>query len=338
MYKAVVVDMNYGSVSHEKLKLLQKEYEKNGITLHLGHYATEDEMIAACQDADAILGTGNPPVTRKVLEALPQLKLVQRFGIGVNSIDLEAASDMGTLAMFMPGFCVDELAAHAASLILSLIRNTAYYDRGIRRGEWPKATYFVPKNVSDVTLGLYGFGGSAKPLYEIFRNGFHSKVITCDPFFPDEVKKDYDVEFVTFDQMLEQSDIISIHAPLTPETRHIFNKTAFQKMKNDAMIINVARGDLICEPDLIEALQTGEIRFAGLDVFAKEPIDPNNPLLKMDNVVLTCHSAFYGEKAQATQLELAVSLVNDVLNNNTVPARYIANKEVIKKAVQYNYI
>ena len=338
MLKAIVVDKDYGSVSIDKLEYIKSMYKKNGIQLELGHYKTEDEIIFACKEADAILGTGNPPITRKVLEALPNSKVILRFGIGVNSIDLKAVTETGKIALFMPGFCVDELAAHAASLILSLIRNTTYYDRGIRQGRWPKATYFVPKNVSDLTLGLYGFGGSARPLYEIFRKGFKTRVISCDPFLSEEVKKQVDVEFVSFSEMLEQSDIISIHAPLTAETKHIFNKDSFKKMKNDAMIINIARGELINEVDLIQALDNGEIRFAGLDVFEKEPIDSNNPLLKMDNVLLTCHSAFYGEKAQRNQIELAISLVKEALINKKIKKVYIANKDVISKVNEFEYI
>lgn len=338
MFKGAVVDMNYGSVSIDKLTYIKNEYEKKGIELDLFHCVTEDEIIDACKDADAILGTGNPPITRKVLSTLSKLKVVQRFGIGVNSIDLDAATEYGKLIMFMPGFCIDELATHATSLILSLLRNTAYYDRKIRDGLWPKATYYVPKSVDKLTLGLYGFGGSAKPLYEIFKKGFKSRVITCDPYVQDSIKSQFDVEFVDFDELLKQSDIISIHAPLTIETRHIFNEDAFKKMKYDSMIINIARGEIIKEDDLIVALKTGEIRFAGLDVFEKEPLGKDNPLLEMDNVVLTCHSAFYGEKAQNNQLKLSIELVDEVLNNKKVKRSYVANKAVMDKAPEFIYI
>ncbi|MDF2524579.1 MAG: Phosphoglycerate dehydrogenase [Clostridiales bacterium] len=338
MYKAVVVDKDYGSVSLENLLYIKSEYEKNGIELALFHCANEDEIIDACKDADAILGTGNPPISRKVLSSLPKLKVVQRFGIGVNSVDLEAASEYGKLIMFMPGFCIEELATHAASFILSLIRNTAYYDRKIRKGLWPKATYYVPKSVNELTLGLFGFGGAAKPLYEIFKNGFKTRVIACDPYVQDSVKSQYDVEFVDFDELLKQSDIISIQAPLTKDTHHIFNEDAFKKMKNDSMIVNIARGEIIKQDDLIKALKEGEIRFAGLDVFEKEPLEKDNPLLEMDNVILTCHSAFYGEKAQKNQLQLSIELVDGILNNKTVKKNYVANKAVIDKTKEYIYV
>lgn len=338
MWNAVVVDRDYGSVSLKKQQQMQEQYSKNGINLRLEHYVTPEEIIKGCQDADVILGTGNPPITQEVLENLPKLKVVQRFGIGVNSVDLDAATRTGTLILYMPGFCIEELGIHAAALILNLLRNISFYDRGIRNGEWRKAAGPVPRNPKNLTLGLYGFGGSAKQLYNIFHHGFGTKVITCDPYLNKGIVKDWDVENVTFDELLERSDIVSIHAPLTPETRHIFNKETFQKMKNDAMIVNISRGELIQQEDLIEALNEGEIGFAGLDVFEKEPLPYDSPLIQNENVILTCHSAFYGDQAQKNQLQLAVDLVDSVLNQHRVGNKYIANKGVVSKIENFEIL
>jgi D-3-phosphoglycerate dehydrogenase len=331
MWKAVVIDRDYGSVSIEKQQYLQKRYSENGMTLELEHCNTPEEIIKVSQDADAILCTGNPPVNKTVLESLPKLKIVQRFGIGVNSIDLDAATKAGVLILFMPGFCVDELALHSSALILNLLRNVSYYDRGIRQGEWRKAKGPVPRNPRDLVLGLFGFGGSAKPLCNIFLHGFETKVISYDPYVDQKTRDNWDVEFVSFDDFLARSDIISIHAPLTDETRHIFNREVFKKMKKDAMIINVARGELIQQDDLIWALEQGEIRFAGLDVFDKEPLPKDNYLTAMDNTILTCHSAFYGDHAQENQLQLAIDLVDAALNKKNIKVNYIANRKVQSK-------
>ena len=328
--KAIIVDKDYGSVSLDKLQKLQEDYATIGIDCEMAHLSGEDEIIERSMDVQAILGTGNPPITRKVIEALPKLRIIQRFGIGVNTVDLDAAAERGVVVMNMPNFCVEELATHAASMILALSRNTAYYDRHIRRGEWPKAKYYEPRNLNAQTLGLYGFGGSARPLYRILHHGFGTKVIACDPYVPQEIAAQYEVEFVDFDALIERSDILSIHAPLNNETHHIFNAEVFRRMKNDAMIINIARGGLINERDLINALNIGDIRFAGLDVFEQEPLPPDSPLLSMDNVILTCHSAFYGDTAQATQLMLAFELVKEALVNESISSRYVANKEVLK--------
>lgn len=337
MKKAIVVDKNYGSVTIEDLVILQKRFAEAGIELELAHFNSEEEIIAGCQDSDAILGTGNPPITEKVLKQLPNLKIIQRFGIGVNSINLPAATETDTVVLYMPGFCVEELAAHATSLILGLFRNAAYYDRRIRNGEWPKAKYYAPKSIPEITLGLYGFGGSAKPLYDIFRKGFHSRVITCDPYLPESIKEQFDVEVVDFDTLLKESDVISLHAPLNDETRHIFNREAFRKMKNDAMIVNIARGALIDEKALIDALQEEEIRFAGLDVFEIEPLDANSPLRNMDNVILTSHSAFYGEGSKRTQLNWAYELVGQALNERKVQKEFVANKEICNSNTEFSF-
>lgn len=339
MKTAVVVDKDYGSITLEELESLKKELEKDGIMLRLCHFQTEEEIINNCQEVEAILGTGNPPITAQVLTHLPQLKVVQRFGIGVNSIDLETASACKTAVLYMPGFSVDELAVHAAALILALIRNTAYYDRHIRAGEWPKASYYTPKAPGDLTLGLFGFGGSAKPLYKIFHNGFGTKVIACDPYISEEVRREYEtVEFVDFDTLLRRSDIVSIHAPLNKETEHIFDKSAFQRMKQDSMIINIARGPLIKENDLIWALKHGEIRYAGLDVFEKEPLSEDSPLKNMDNVLLTCHSAFYGVNSKKRQLTWARELLVGALNEGVIPKVFLANQSLLKQEGEYQFI
>ena len=244
---------------------------------------------------------------------------------------MEAATKAGTLILYMPGFCVQELAVHASALILNLLRNVSFYDRGIRSGQWPKAQGHVPRNPKDLVLGLYGFGGSARPLYDIFYHGFGTKVITCDPYVKKDIKEIYDVEIVSFDELLERSDILSLHAPLTSETYHIFNREAFARMKKDAMIVNIARGGLIDQEALVWALENGEIRFAGLDVFEQEPLPLSDPLTLSEQTLLTCHSAFYGDQAQKNQIRWSIDLVDSVLNKKCVKKTYIANRDVKSK-------
>ena len=333
MLKAVLVDQNYGSATAEDLALVCHAYQQAGIELELQHFTTEDEIIEGCQDAIAILGTGNPPITRRVMEALPNLKYIQRFGIGVNSIDLDSATQLGKLVLNLPGFCIQELADLATAMILGLVRNVGYYDRSIRSGGWPKGKYLLPGNVREMTLGLHGFGGAARCLYDIFHKGFGTKVIACDPYVPEEQRKLYDVEFVDFDEMVRRSDILSLHTPLTDETKHIFNKETFRKMKNNAMIINTARGPLINQDDLAWALEQGEIRYAGLDTVEQEPIAPDSPLLQMENVILNPHSGFYGESSKRTQIRMVCELVPGAVVTGKLPAHCVANRAVLKTDV-----
>jgi len=337
--KAVVVDKEYGSVTAEELALVKESYSKAGIELELCHFTTEDEMIAGCQGAMAILGTGNPPVTRRVIEALPELKFVQRFGVGVNSIDLDAAAEHGVIVLNLPGFCAKELADLACAMIMGLIRNTNYYDKEIRKGNWPKCQYLLPPDVRELTLGLYGFGAAGRYLHDIFHGGFGTKVISCDPYVSEAVKAQYPhVEFVTFDEMIEKSDIISIHVNLTPETTHVFNKETFRRMKNTAMIINTSRGPVIDQKDLAWALQNEEIRYAGLDTVEKEPIEKDDPLLLLDNVILGPHSGSYGIGAKKTQISMICNLVPDAVIKGTVPGRNVANRAVLSKETGYQFV
>lgn len=337
--KAVVVDKNYGSVTEKELETVKKAYAKAGIDLELCHFTTEDEIIVGCQGAIAILGTGNPPVTRKVIESLPDLKFVQRFGVGVNSIDLDAAAEHGVIVLNLPGFCAKELADLACAMIMGLIRNTNYYDKEIRKGNWPKCQYLLPPDVRELTLGLYGFGAAGRYLHDIFHGGFGTKIISCDPYVSDAVKAQYPhVEFVTFEEMVEKSDIISVHVNLTPETTHVFNKETFRKMKNTAMIINTSRGPVINQKDLAWALENGEILYAGLDTVEKEPIEKDDPLLLMDNVILGPHSGSYGIGAKKAQISMVCSLVPDAMTKGTIPGRNVADRSVIEKETGYKFV
>ena len=157
-------------------------------------------------------------------------------------------------------------------------------------------------------------------------------MISCDPYVSGAVKEQYpDVEFVDFDTLLERSDIISIHVILTPETTHVFNKDAFRKMKENAMIINTSRGPVIDQKALAWALETGEIRYAGLDTMEQEPISPDDPLLKMDNVILNPHSGSYGTGSKKTQINMVCDLLPTAFTKGELPARCVANKAVLKE-------
>ena len=336
--KAVCVDKDYGSVSAAELEQVQKAYAGAGIELVARHYVTEDEIIEGCKGADIILATGNPPITRKVMAALPELKFIQRFGVGVNSIDLDAATEMGKIVLNLPGFCAKELADLATAMIMGLVRNTVYYDREIRKGNWPKCQYLLPGDVRTMTLGLFGFGAAGRHLYDIFHGGFGTKVISCDPYISDAVKQQYpDVEFVSFEDMLTRSDIISIHVALTPETKHVFNRDTFRRMKPTAMIINTARGPIINQQDLAWALENGEIMYAGLDTVEQEPIAKDDPLLQMDNVILSPHSGSYGVGAKKTQIGMVCSLIPEAVEKNVIPARCVANRAVTQKIQNYTF-
>lgn len=336
--KAIVVDKDYGSVKPDEIDTVRKAFAEAGIDLEAFHFTTEDEIIHGCTDADAILCTGNPPITRRVMESLPKLKYIQRFGIGVNSIDLDAAAELGKIVLNIPGFCAKELADVATAFIIGLLRNTVYYDREIRKGNWPKCTYLLPLDLRTLTLGLYGFGAAGQNLYRTIHGGWGTKVIACDPYLPDAVKSQYpDVTFVDFETLIKESDIVSIHVGLTTETRHIFNKETFMKMRRNALIINTARGPIIDQKDLAWALDNGIIRGAGLDTVEKEPIEQDDPLLQMDNVILSAHCGSYGVGAKKTQIDTVCRLIPEAVRAKKIPRRNVADKKVLDKELGISF-
>ncbi len=346
--KAVVVDKDYGSVNAQELERVRAAYAQAGIEWALLDYEvvaaqqkepTEEEIINGCQDAQIILATGNPPITRKVMQALPGLKFVQRFGAGVNSIDLDTAAEQGVIVLNLPGFCAKELADVATAMIMGLIRNTCYYDREVRKGNWPKCKYLLPPDVREMTLGLYGFGLAGRHLHDIFHGGFGTKVIACDPYVSDGVKAQYpDVEFVDFEELITRSDIISIHVILTPETTHVFNREVFRKMKNTAMIINTSRGPVIDNDDLAWALENGEILYAGLDTVEKEPLPEDDPFKRLDNIIVNPHCGSYGVGSKKTQIQMVCDIVPAAVTGGTVPARCVADRGVLDKDTGYKFV
>jgi len=302
-----------------------------GVPVDIAYIGERDEegFIAACKGYSIVLCAGNPPLNRRVVEQTKDVKVYVRYGIGINSIDMDACADNGRLVYFMPGYCKEELAIHALALMLSLLRSTVLYDRKMRAGGYPKAQGPLPHRLSNLTVGLYGLGGSAVELCRILREGFHSKVISCDPFVSAEKAENLGVELVSFDQLLERSDIISCHVPLTKDTHHIFNHDAFKKMKSTSMLINVARGPLVDLDDLYDALVQGEIGFAGLDVFEIEPTNAELPLFKLENVVVTPHSAFHGAESTHEQYRLAAMFVSDLIRDKVIHPAYVGNRSLL---------
>ena len=252
---------------------------------------------------------------------------------------LTQLSELGVIVLNLPGFCAKELADVATAMIMGLIRNTAYYDREVRKGNWPKCQYLLPPDVRELTLGLYGFGLAGRHLHDIFHNGFGTKVISCDPYISDAVKAQYpDVEFVSFEELITRSDIISIHVVLTPETTHVFNKEVFKKMKNTAMIINTSRGPVIDNDDLVWALQNGEILYAGLDTVEREPLPENDPLKTLDNVIINPHCGSYGVGSKKTQIQMVCDLVPTAVTTGKVTARCVADRDVLSKETGFTFV
>lgn len=257
---------------------------------------TEDEIVRAAREAnaDALLNQ-YAQVGERIFDELPDLVAVGRYGIGVDTVDLDAATARGVQVVNVPSYCEDEVSTHALSLLLACERKVARYDRAIKDGTWDWKLGAPIFRLRGRTLGLAGFGKIPRRLAEKL-DGFGLELIAYDPYLSEEELAEHGIEKVDFDALLERSDAISIHTPLTDETRGLFDREAFAAMDEDAIVVNTARGEVIDVDALYDAIVDGEIRGAGLDVMPKEP-PGDEPLLDLDEAVLTPHVAWYSEES-----------------------------------------
>ena len=292
MSKVIITDHGFPSIEVEKSVVESAGFQLESINPIC---KTEDDVIERCKGAKTLIVQW-APVTRRVLEALPEVKCIVRYGVGVNNFDLDAAKDLGVTAANVPDFCVDEVSDHTMAMILSLCRRMPQDHNQIVKGKWG-INHLRPLQAScDLTIGLVSFGNIAR-LVAQKAQCFRFNVIAFDPLLPDEMFNEFGVKRVDLDTLLAESDIVSLHCPLIPATTHLINRETIAKMKQHAILINTSRGPVVKEDDLIEALQSGKLRGAGLDVFEVEPLPAGSPLRELDNVILTSHVASTSERA-----------------------------------------
>ncbi|MBM3650619.1 MAG: C-terminal binding protein [Alphaproteobacteria bacterium] len=252
----------------------------------------DDELMKAAADADAIYAKGRPRITAKVIEAAKKIRVVSIGSVGVDSIDVDAATKLGIPVTNCPDTFIEEVADHAMTLILATWRRLVVQDQMVRKGEWAKARpmlYQFPR-LMGMTLGFVAFGHVARAVARRAAP-FGFQMLAYDPYIEELVMSEYGVQPVGLDELLQRSDIVSMHAPGTKDAHHLLKEQHFRKMKKAALFVNTGRGSTVDEAAMIKALQEGWIAGAGLDVLETEPVGHNNPLLGMDNVILTAHVA-----------------------------------------------
>jgi len=290
--KVVRVDRK---IDPSSIKEEREELDKVNAELVLAEFETEDDIIAATKDADAILTTF-APITRRVMESSPRVRVVVRYGIGYDTVDLDAATDNGILLVNLPGFCLDEVADHTIGLLLACVRKIVYYNNLTKSGYWARYHEMFIASFTGQTLGLIGCGTIGQAVAKRAA-GFDVKILGTDPYVDKAVAKKHGINLVSMAELLKESDFVSVHSLLNKDTHHLVGEKEFRQMKPTAYFINTSRGPVVDEKALIKALQEKWIAGAGIDVFEQEPIDPNNPLLKMDNAVVTPHNAGWSDAA-----------------------------------------
>jgi D-3-phosphoglycerate dehydrogenase len=295
--------------------------------LRMAKSGSADDILAVGRDADAILVT-YAKLPGDLLRALTRCKVIGRFGLGVDNIDIPAATEKKIVVTYVPDYCLREVSDHAVALLLALARKIPLSNALVQAGRWEMPAVVPLRRLEGRVLGLVGFGNIPRAVAPKAK-AFGLRVVTHDPFVKPDVLKAAGVEGVSFDELLAMSDFISIHAPLIPATRGLFNAEVFRKVKKGVLIVNTARGPLIDEAALIAALDAGQVGGAALDVVAVEPLAKDSKLLGRDNVILTPHTAFYSIEALD---ELQTKCAGDVARvlSGEAPV-YPVNPEVIRR-------
>ena len=298
--------------------------EAAGVELAVAPDASEETLAALAADVDAIMFCF-ASVTGNVLRSAPKCVVASRYGIGVDNVDIATATELGIVVTNVPDYCIDEVAEHAIGMILALNRRLGQHDQLVKRGGWADLRLNQSmKRMRDATLGIIGFGRIGRAV-ATRGSVFCGRIVAYDPLIEAGTNID-GVEVVSFDDLVRDSDFITVHVPLLPSTENLIGAAQLEAMKDDAIVVNCARGGLIDELALAEALASGQIGGAGLDVLEPAPPADDHPLLAFDNVIITPHTAFF---SQASTVELERRTAQEVVRvlNGERPENFI-NPEV----------
>ena len=284
-----------------------------GAELKMADAPTPDAIVRAAAPADALLVT-YAKITADMIEQMPRCRIISRFGIGVDNVDLAAATGKGIVVTKVPDYCIDEVSDHTMALLLALVRKVPSSSARTHAGKWEMKAVVPIHRLRGSVIGLVGFGRIPQ-LVAPKAQSFGMKVLAFDPFVPADVFAHAGVERVEFLELLRRSDYVSVHTPLVPETRGLFNKDTLAQMKPGAYLVNTARGPIVDEGALAEALDAGTVAGAALDVMTQEP-PPPSPLFGRDNVIITPHTSFYSEESLVELQTKAAQEVVAVLSGN----------------------
>lgn len=315
-FKVVLTDQVFPTVEVERemLRAIDAEIEILDDSSH-------ESIARRATDADALLTT-YAAIDARLMESLVRCRIIARYGIGVDNIDLDAAKERGIVVTNVPDYCVDEVADHTIALLLTATRKIVAGDRVVRSGGWGISELRPIHRLRSRTLGLVGFGHIGRAV-SVRANALGLSVKIYDPYIAETATEGLDVQRVDdLDELLRQSDIVSVHAPLVPATSGMFDATAIAKMKDGAVLINTSRGPIVETAAVTDALRAGRLGAAALDVFDSEPPDPA-AIEGLDNLVATPHSAFYSEESIQESQRKAAEAIVDVLQGRAPRYRIV---------------
>ncbi|RBP91468.1 D-3-phosphoglycerate dehydrogenase [Cytobacillus firmus] len=313
-FKVLLTDYEF-----ENLKYEEDVFAESGLDIEFikAQCKTEEDVIEQAKDADAILNQ-YAPISRRVIESLEKAKVISRYGVGVNTIDLDAANKKGITVANVPDYGMEEVSNHALALLLAWARKVTLLNNEVKKGNWDFKACVPIHRFNNQTVGVLGFGRIPRRFIEKVKPlGF--KLAAYDPFVSAEDMAAAGVQKMELDEIIREADYLSLHVPLIKDTFHLLNAKCFSQMKKSAVIINTARGPIIDEKALIEALEKGVIAGAALDVTEEEPISIDSPLLQMENVIITPHSAWYSEEAMVELRQKAAKNIVQVIKGEKTP-------------------
>jgi D-3-phosphoglycerate dehydrogenase len=289
--RVLITDFNYPDVELER-----RTVEDAGLELVTAQCRSEEDVIEAGRGVSALL-TQYAPITARVMAELPELRMVGRYGVGYDIVDVEAARERGVWVANVPDYGTEEVAVHALSMALSLLRHLPLYDRDVKAGRWHSASTGPLYRLKNSTLGVVGLGRIGGTFARRASPWF-GRTLGCDPYLEDDAWPE-GVERASLEEVFSESLLVSLHPPLTDETRGFIDRDLLERMPDGSYLVNTARGGLVVMDDLLWALEEGPLAGGGLDVLPQEPPPQDHPLLSNPNVILTPHSAFYSVAAEA---------------------------------------
>lgn len=282
----------YEPIHKKALALLRERAE-----VRMAQSLDEDDLLRAVADVNGIIIRANGAVSRRLMQAAPRLKVVARHGVGVEAIDRQAAAERGIVVVNTPEANVESVAEHCLGMMIALGKNLFQADRALRAGDWKARYRLIGSELQGKTLGLVGFGRIGQRVAFLGHQALNMPILYYDVVSYPEMEANLGARRVGLDELLETADFISVHVPLLPATQKLIGEKAFRQMKPTAYLVNSSRGAVLDQDALIRALQEGWIAGAGLDVFDPEPLAPDNPLLFMDNVIISPHLAAHTDEA-----------------------------------------
>ncbi len=323
-FEVIIADDRYPDYKEETAVL-----QPLGARLTVVKSADPAALLHAGRNADAII-VNLAPLTANIINGLARCRVISRYGVGYDNVDIAAATARGIWVANVPDYCGEDVSDQAFALFMSCVRKVASRDRDVRAGIWDIARGAPQWRIQGKTFVFCGFGQIARILRRKL-SGFNlGRILVFDPFLDEKTIQAAGAEKVDWETALREGDYFSIHMPLNDQTRGMFNEAAFGKMKKTAILINTSRGPIVDEAALCRALTQGRINSAGLDVFAREPINPDNPLLKLENVTLSGHTGWYTEESQTELKRKAAENVRDALTSNR--PKYAVNKpDVVRR-------